>query len=248
MKYKTIPFLMLTLIMTSACSGLYNRLSEVGKPPKVSAIQNPVQEPGYRPVTMPMPQKWEEKRQANSLWRSGAKTFFKDQRARQVGDLVTVLVSISDNASFNANSTRTRNNTENAGINNLFGVESSFNKVLPEAVDPASLVGLTNSTNNSGTGTTTRTETVNLKVSAVVTQILPNGNLVVHGRQETRVNYEVRELQLAGVIRPGDITTENTIKYEQVAEARLSYGGRGHNSDFQQPRYGTQVLDVILPF
>ncbi len=243
-----IALLIMIFFVTNACSGLYDKISNVGQPPAVSKIENPVKRADYRPISMPMPPKWEEKRQPNSLWRSGAKTFFKDQRARQVGDIVTITVNISDNASFDATSTRSRNNTENAGIDNLLGIEGSLNKVLPEAVDAGSLVGMTNTTNNSGTGSTDRTETISLKVSAVITQILPNGNMVVHGRQETRLNYEIRELQISGIIRPGDITSTNTINYEQIAEARLSYGGRGHISDFQQPRYGSQVLDVVLPF
>jgi flagellar L-ring protein FlgH len=81
-----------------------------------------------------------------------------------------------------------------------------------------------------------------------VTQVLPNGNLVVQGRQELRVNFEVRELQITGVIRQQDISSTNTVSYTKLAEARISYGGRGQLTDVQQPRYGQQLLDIIAPF
>jgi len=195
-----------------------------------------------------MPQPVLEAREPNSLWRTGSRAFFKDQRASRVGDLVTVNITIDDKATIANQSTRNRNNTENAAASSFFGWETQLGRIFPEAVNPASLVDLSAQTANDGKGTIDRKEQINLKVAAVITQLLPNGNMVVHGRQEVRVNYEVRELQIAGIIRPEDISSLNAISYEKIAEARIAYGGRGQISDFQQPRYGQQVLDIIMPF
>ena len=128
------------------------------------------------------------------------------------------------------------------------GYESSLSRVLPEAILPGSLIDLDSKTSNEGLGTIERDETIELKIAATVSQKLPNGNLVIHGRQEVRVNYETRDLQIAGVIRPEDISSSNTISYEKIAEARIAYGGRGQITDVQQPRYGTQVIDILFPF
>jgi len=234
-------------IFLSGCNA-FTRLSEVGSTPKMTTIQNPTQDPNYRPVSMPMPQPVLEAREPNSLWRTGSRAFFKDQRAARVGDLVTVLITIDDKAKINNESTRNRTNTENSSMNAFLGYETQLSKVFPDAIDPTNLIDLSAKTGNDGKGTIDRAEQINLKVAAVVTQILPNGNMVVHGRQEVRVNYEVRELQIAGIIRPEDISSLNAISYEKIAEARIAYGGRGQITDFQQPRYGQQILDVLMPF
>ncbi|MGH6915034.1 MAG: flagellar basal body L-ring protein FlgH, partial [Geminicoccales bacterium] len=184
----------------------------------------------------------------NSLWRTGSRAFFKDQRASNVGDIVTIVVNIDDNATLRNTSARSRTNMENAAADAFLGYEQSLHQLLPEAVDPTNLVELNSRTNNEGAGEISRDEAIEVKVAAVVTQILPNGNLVVQGRQEVRVNYEIRELEVAGVIRPQDITSDNTISSDKIAEARIAYGGRGHISDVQQPRYGQQVYDVLFPF
>jgi flagellar L-ring protein precursor FlgH len=235
-------------ILLSGCGGLLTRIAEVGETPRMTQIQNPAADPNYRPVSMPMPAPVLEGREPNSLWRTGSRAFFKDQRASRVGDLVTVLITIDDKAKINNQSTRTRNTTENAGIGAFFGYDLSLDRLLPQAIDPTNVVDLSARTGNDGKGTIDRAEQINLKVAAVITQILPNGNMVVHGRQEVRVNYEIRELQIAGMIRPEDISSLNAISYEKIAEARIAYGGRGQITDFQQPRYGQQLLDVLMPF
>ena len=237
----------LAAALLSGCNSL-ERLAQVGEEPSMNPVENPTYSHDYKPVSMPMPAPVQAAFQPNSLWRPGSRAFFKDLRANEVGDIVTINIDISDNATLNNSTTRGRNTAENVDVDSLLGYAGSLNAILPEAVNPAALLAYDGQTTNTGSGTITRDETILLNVAAVVTQVLPNGNLVVHGRQETRVNYEVRELQIAGVIRPQDITAENTVAYDDIAEARLSYGGRGHISDFQQPRWGTQIIDVIMPF
>lgn len=234
-------------LLLSGCN-FFNRLAEIGEVPPMTRIQNPTHAPDYRPVSFPMPTAVAQPHRPNSLWRAGARSFFKDQRASLVGDLVTVLITIDDKAEISNTSTRARSNTEDASINAFLGYESSLSRVLPETIDPGSLFDIDSETSNSGSGTVDRSEEINLKIAAVVTQVLPNGNLVIHGRQEVRVNFDVRQLQVAGIIRREDITALNTISYDKVAEARIAYGGKGQIMDMQQPRYGMQVLDVLLPF
>ena len=241
-------FTVLVCVVLLAGCNFLSRMSSIGAEPPLTQIQNPVKSPNYRPVSMPMPRPTAEERMPNSLWRAGARAFFKDQRASRVGDIVTVIISIADSAELNNTTTRARTNTDDASINAFLGYESSLSRVLPETIAPGSLIDLDSTTRNSGTGAITRDETIDMKVAAIVTQVLPNGNLVLHGRQEVRVNFEVRQLQVAGVIRRADISSSNTISFDDIAEARISYGGKGHITDFQQPRYGTQFLDVVFPF
>lgn len=239
---------LVVLLGLSACSGTLQRLDSVGQPPKMTGIENPVLAPDYRPVSLPMPQPRPVVRNPNSLWQPGAKSFFKDLRASDVGDLVTVVIDIKDQAQLSNTTERSRENSQDMGLGNLLGLETQLQRILPNSSDTDALIGTSSDLSNKGTGKVNRKEDISLRVAATVTQKLPNGNLVILGRQEIRVNFEVRELQVVGVVRPEDITSSNTIDYDKIAEARISYGGRGHITDVQQPRYGDQVLDVILPF
>ena len=233
--------------LLGAC-GAAQRIADIGQAPKLTPIDNPVQMRGYRPVSMPMPRPEPIVHQANSLWRPGARQFFKDQRAARVGDILTVNVAVADNAQLTDSTTRTRGNSEAAGIPNFLGLESGgLNKAF-NGITPSKAVNLTSASNSTGTGQIQRDETINLKVAAVVTQVLPNGNLVIEGHQEVRVNFEVRDLSIQGVVRPEDITATNTINHTQMAEARISYGGRGQLTDVQEARWGQQIYDAIFPF
>lgn len=238
----------LTLVTFSAGCSHIDKLTEIGETPKLSVIESPVEKPGYRPVTMPMPEPEEVSYNPNSLWRNGSRSFFKDQRARRVGDIITVLIEITDKAEIDNASTRDRSGATSVGIDALAGYTTLLKKLLPSGADFSKLVDLNSTSTDEGSGTVDREEKLTTKMAAVVMQELPNGNLVIEGRQEIRVNTEIREIIVAGVIRPEDIGSQNTIDISKIAEARVSYGGRGHITNVQAPRYGTQVLDVVLPF
>ncbi|MBL8642856.1 MAG: flagellar basal body L-ring protein FlgH [Rhodospirillaceae bacterium] len=227
----------------SGCSTA-EKLSRIGQPPALSGVTNPTQERDYRPVTMPMPTPIALEPAANSLWRPGARAFFKDQRAKEIGDVMTVVVNIqNERAQLSNETTRTRSNGgETVNINNFLNQD-----IVPGAIS-APAIDFNSNSNYAGTGQIQRDENINIRLAAVVLQVLPNGNLAIAGRQEVRVNSELRELQVAGVIRPEDIRSDNTISWDKIAEARISYGGRGTLSDVQQPRYGQQIFDVIFPF
>ncbi|WP_343559781.1 flagellar basal body L-ring protein FlgH [Kiloniella sp. b19] len=230
--------------LATGCNTL-ERISEIGEPPKLSRIENPGPP---EPIVLPMPTPQVATRQANSLWRPGSRAFLKDQRADEIGDILTVVIQIDDDANVSNETARTRNNSEDAGLDNFLGAETLLGEVFNESIVPGDLVNVDSQSSSTGTGTVTRSESVNLRVAALVTQVLPNGNLAIAGRQEVRINYEVRELLVNGIIRPEDITSTNQINYDQIAEARISYGGRGQLSDVQQPRYGQQLYDIIWPF
>jgi len=229
----------------SGCSAI-DRLSQIGEQPKLNPIDNPTTQPGYKPVSMPMPKPEVVSYNANSLWRNGSRSFFKDQRAHQVGDLLTVTVNITDQANFANETQRNRTTTEDAGITNFLGSQTLGQQA--QKILPGRLLTADGTSQYDGKGSIQRQETLQTNVAAVVTQVLPNGNLVVEGKQEIRVNYEIRELIVAGIVRPEDIQSDNTIDSSKIAQARISYGGRGQIMDIQQPRYGQQVTDVLLPF
>jgi flagellar L-ring protein FlgH len=228
--------------------GAADRLAGVGKPPVLSAIEDPTAQPGYKPVRMPMPDPQPVAFASNSLWRQGSRAFFKDQRAAVVGDIMTVRVRVTDRAQLDNSTRRSRTNAEGFGAENLFGFETEVAKILPEGTKAEALVNLDSSSKSEGAGSVRRAEQLVTNVAAVVTQVLPNGNLVIEGKQEIRVNFEVRELIVAGIVRPEDVEADNTIDSTKIAQARIAYGGRGQITDVQQPRYGQQVMDVLLPF
>ncbi|HET9904766.1 MAG TPA: flagellar basal body L-ring protein FlgH [Xanthobacteraceae bacterium] len=226
--------------------GAWDRLSTIGQPPALTEISNPVSQPGHRPVQMPMPAPQPAVYNPNSLWRNGSRAFFKDQRAHQVGDILTVKVKITDKANIANETTRQRTNKEDSGIDDFLGSKLIANP--SKAILPGRLLTADSVAQSEGKGTIDRKEELSTNVAGVVTQVLPNGNLVIEGKQEIRVNFEVRELVVAGIVRPEDIESDNTIDSTKIAEARIAYGGRGQITDVQQPRYGQQVLDVLLPF
>jgi flagellar L-ring protein FlgH len=236
---------LLTIVSVAGggCSSI-DRLAMIGEQPKLSSIDNPTAQPGYKPVQMPMPKPEAVSYNANSLWRNGSRSFFKDQRAHQIGDLLTVSVNITDQANFANETLRSRTVTEDSGITAFLG----SNLLGANSILPGRLLTADATSSADGKGTVQRQETLQTNIAAVVTQLLPNGNLVVEGKQEVRVNFEMRELIVAGIVRPEDIQSDNTIDSSKIAQARIAYGGHGQLTDVQQPRYGQQVMDVLLPF
>src|SRR5450432_2762124 len=196
------------LSVASGCSSI-DRLSQIGEQPKLTSVDNPTAAPGYKPVQMPMPKPETVSYNANSLWRNGSRAFFKDQRAHQVGDILTVTVNITDQANIANETQRSRTNKEDSGITDFLGAKTlgaQAQKVLP-----GRLLTADSTSSSDGKGSVQRQESLTTNVAAVVTQLLPNGNLVVEGKQEVRVNFEVRELIVAGIVRPEDIQSDNTI-------------------------------------
>jgi flagellar L-ring protein FlgH len=237
------------LLLSTACllaglagCGNYEQIAEAAKGgPELSPIARPGEK---KPVDLLMPQPSGEMHSVNSLWQPGAKSFFRDPRASRVGDIITVAISIADAAKISNSTTRTRTNTEDAGMTNMFGLEN----LLPSTMTTGSLYNTNSDTSNAGTGTINRSETISLTLAALVTQVLPNSNLVIGGHQQVKVNGEMRDLTISGIVRTEDITSSNTVNLTQIAEARIAYGGKGAVSDVQQPRWGSRIIDALLPW
>lgn len=213
-------------------------LSAMGYPaalvPQQQAIVNPTQ-----PITQPT---------ANSLWRIGAGSFFADQRARNVGDIVKVQVDINDSAQTSNSTDRSRTGSYNAATPTVFGLESSLGKILPSTYDPSKALANSSSSSFSGTGAIKRSEKISVTMAAIVTGVLPNGYLIIQGTQEVRTDREVRVLSVSGIARPEDITATNTISSSLLAEARISYGGRGDVSNMQAAPVSQNLMEKFSPF
>jgi flagellar L-ring protein precursor FlgH len=234
-----ISTLLLAGAALTACSAV-DRLERVGEAPALAKIGNPAGQQIVAEIPRPAPITHID----NSLWQAGAQSFFHDPRAMHIGDVITVNVSVTDAAKMQNSTARSRTNTDNAGLTNFFGLE----KALPSSIDPTSLVKMGSDNSNVGTGSIQRQESISMTLAALVAQVLPNGNLVIDGHQQVRVNNELRDMRLSGIVRREDITQDNTVNLSQIAEARVIYGGQGTMSDVQQPRYGSQLLDIVLPW
>jgi flagellar L-ring protein precursor FlgH len=233
----------LAALVLAGCNSA-TRLEELGEQPPMSKIKDPTKIPGYQAAEMPVPGAINAEPQYGSIWQPGARAFFKDQRAKRVGDVLTVVVTINDLATLNNQTQGNRGDSDSVSLTNLFGLENKLAKFM----DPASAVNTANKRVQNDQAQINRTEQINTRFAAEVAQVLPNGNLVIVGRQEVRVNYEVRELQLEGIVRATDIDSLDEVTYDKIAEARISYGGHGQGTDLQQPRLGQQLLDIISPF
>lgn len=241
--------LLASALLLSSCANTLNKLEQVGQKPPLKRSDNPQTEPEYEPITWPTPAPTPpQKRYANSLWQPGARNFFRDQRASKVGDILTVTIDINDRAQLRNDTSRTRDSEEEIGAPNIYGLETLYGTLTPGEADPENLVNLEGTSSTEGEGEVQRQELIQTQIAAVVTQILPNGNFYIQGSQEMQINYDIREVGIAGIVRPEDIGSANTIDLSKVAQARVTYGGRGQIMDYQQPRWGQQVIDIIAPF
>ncbi|NJC39781.1 flagellar L-ring protein precursor FlgH [Brevundimonas alba] len=240
------------LIVTAAALslGACSTAIEAVRGPELAPIGYPAALVPTNQVYLPSPEQQQAERaaSANSLWRTGTRTFFGDQRARRIGDILTVNIDIDDRAQTQNSTQRSRSNDISTGISNFLGLENSLGRAFPGGFDPANMVGMEGELNANGSGSVNRSEKVSLTIAAVVTDVLTNGNLVIQGRQEVRTNREVRELTVAGIVRPEDISSANTIAHTQIAEARISYGGRGDISRVQATPAAQSLVERFSPF
>lgn len=223
--------------------GCAAEIQEIGREPALTPVGSGLV--ASRGVAIQMPRSEVRQVNLNSTWRDSGADIFKDNRALKIGDVVTVKIQIKDRASLD--NTLNRSRDSKAGLNSSLSYDLGLAGIAAKGsgkVDGS--LGRTTSTDSKGA--IARSENIDLLIAAVVTDLLPNGNMVVTGSQEVRVNFEVRVLNVAGVIRPRDIAQDNTISYDKLAEARISYGGRGRVTEVQQPGWGHQIIDNLFPF
>jgi flagellar L-ring protein precursor FlgH len=241
------PLILALPLALAACG-----IDTIGRPPEMTSIgfaspdAQPILTPERAAVAVPPPQPARYAYQQGSLWNTGPTGLLGDRRASTLGDLLTVTIEIDEEAEMRNTTQRSRSGGEEVEIGGMFGLG---NVILPhtfEDLDGNLEVGSDSSFR--GTGTTRRNEKLTLRVAATVVQVLPNGQLVIQGDQEVRVNNELRDLQVTGIVRPGDINRYNEIPYDRIAGARIVYGGRGQLTSAQQPRWGQQVTDRYLPY
>jgi flagellar L-ring protein precursor FlgH len=239
---------LIALVPLAACGSV----SEAVSGPKLTAVGYPAalvpQHQQVMPISASSREPLPSPAGPNSLWRSGARAFFVDQRASRVGDILTVNIDIDDSAKTSNSSASSRTSGTNAGVPHFFGLESSIGKILPGAFDAENMIETNSTSSNAGSGAVTRSEKISLTIAAVVTTVLPNGNMMIQGSQEVRTNNELRQLTVAGLVRPEDISSSNTIRHTQIAEARISYGGRGDISRVQKTPAGQSLVEKFSPF
>ena len=252
MKHITLLLLTATALTVTGCGDTMRKLSQIGDTPPLTTVENPQVKADYKPLSWPLPDpEGSVTHTANSLWQPGARGFFRDQRATRVGDILRVNVAITDTAQFDNTNNLERTSQDQSAVGALGGLEAKIGKLLPftgASTNPANLINTSGNSKTDSTGRIDRRETITTQVAALVTQALPNGNMVIDGSQEILVNHEIREVSIKGVIRPQDILSDNSINANQVAEARIVYSGRGQVSEITQPRWGSQAVEILSPF
>lgn len=237
------------LICLALALGACGRVQNVGQPPQLTS---PRQTEEFVAMTNPpleIPVDSGRPEAAASLWAgTNTSSLISDRRAGNRGDILTVVIEIDDKAEISNSSGRSRSANDELSMPDMVGIPQRLARKLPEGASFDNLADASSSSSYKGTGNISRRDKLTLRVAATVIDRLPNGTLQIEGTQEVRVNYELRELTVSGFVRPGDIDRENEIAYDRIAGARISYGGRGQITDVQQPRYGQQIADILLPY
>lgn len=250
--------LILVPLVLSNCS----KIATVGEPPQMTHIKDPREVPGYEPIQMPMPEPTlASDRPTNSLWQTGSRAFFKDQRAGKVGDVLSVEVMVDRTQYMRMNPDIERTSTSKTVVNAAMGLTAPMQRLAKNAIKTLTgkappkaasasptLADMSSTPVQKATATYDVQDKMQFTMSAVIIQILPNGNMVIQGREEVRLINELREIEIKGIIRREDINSNNKISSQKIANLRISYGGRGDLSDAQQAPWGQQYLNKLLPF
>jgi len=244
---RPLLFVCLATAVLAGCS----RLADVGQAPEITPVNATRDHTAMLTYALPLRDETAPVRaplHEASLWTGERGSLLGDRRAMQRGDILTVVIEIDDRAEISNSTSRSRSGSESLALPQLLGIPQRLDRRLPEGASMANAVSVTSASASDGDGSVSRNERLELRVAATILDVMPNGVLAIAGQQEVRVNFELRELLVSGFVRPADITRQNEIPYDKIASARISYGGRGQISDVQQPRYGQQVADALLPF
>jgi len=240
--------ILISMLALSTAISACGRMSQVGKAPDFAPQQDSYQYHALYATPMPDSTQQVTPAAASSLWTGNRAALLSDRRAENRGDILTVVIEIDDQAEMSNTSGRTRAGSDTMKLPSLLGIPERVNKILPDGASMADAVGTSSASSYEGDGSTKREEKLELRIAATVVEELPNGVLRIEGRQEVRVNYELRDLKVTGYVRPADISRQNEVTYDKIAGAQITYGGRGQITDVQQPRYGQQITDIVLPF
>ncbi len=235
------------LLLTLVVSGC-GKLGQVGRAPEFSALEGGAQHYAMYSAELPEDQAAAAPSDDSSLWTAGTESLFGDRRAAQRGDILTVVIEIDDSAAISNSTGRSRNGQQSSGLPEFLGIPQRIDEQLPGGATLGNAFETESSSTFRGSGNVARSEELTLRVAATVVEELPNGVLRIEGQQEVRVNFELRELIVTGFVRPIDISRDNEITYDKIAGARIAYGGRGQITEMQQPTYGQQAADILLPF
>ena len=241
--YSALAGLMFWAVVLGGCAG--------GVPKMGPPVQSPASSygPGQSVGLPPQPAAALRSPANGSLWHDDAAlvSLFADQKARDVGDIITIKIIESSKASNKASTDTDRSSSLSASVDAFFNAEKRFPADQP-FFNPFSKVAGGISSEFEGAGTTNRSGDLDAYITALVTGVLPNGNLVVTGSREVLVNNENQIIQLTGVVRPRDINADNLVLSTYVADARIAYSGSGVVDDRQRPGWLTNVLMTVWPF